>query len=60
MSRLHFRRGGEPRIQMATYEYALLIGRDEAGPGGGVTWHLNGIGQRFDVRTEIILMREGS
>jgi hypothetical protein len=45
---------------MATYEYALLIGRDEAGPGGGVTWHLNGIGQRFDVRTEIILMREGS
>jgi hypothetical protein len=69
---------------MATYEYTILIGRDEAGPGGGVTWYVNGIakpvgselpailnrmGQEgwrvvgvgdlgFDVRTEIILMRE--
>lgn len=69
---------------MTTYEYAVLIGRDEAGPGGGVTWYVNGIGHPvgselpailnrmgaegwrvagvgdlgFDVRTEIILMRE--
>jgi hypothetical protein len=71
---------------MATYEYAILIGRDEAGPGGGVTWYVNGIAKPvgselptilnrmgsegwrvvglgdlgFDVRTEIILMRETS
>jgi hypothetical protein len=71
---------------MATYEYAVLIGRDEAGPTGGVTWYVNGIGKPvgselpailnrmgadgwrvvgvgdlgFDVRTEIILMRERS
>jgi hypothetical protein len=30
---------------MATYEYAVLIGRDEAGPTGGVTWYVNGIGK---------------
>jgi hypothetical protein len=71
---------------MATFEYAVLIGRDEAGPAGGVTWYVNGIGNPvgselpailnrlgaegwrvvgvgdlgFDMRTEIILMREGS
>lgn len=28
---------------MATYEYAVLIGRDQAGGVGGVTWYLNGI-----------------
>ena len=28
---------------MATYEYAILIGRDQAGSVGGVTWYLNGI-----------------
>ncbi len=69
---------------MATYEYAILIGRDTAGGAGGVTWYVNGIGNPlgtelpsilnrmgaegwrvvgvgdlgFDVRTEIILMRE--
>ena len=73
-------------MQMATYEYAVLIGRDEAGSTGGVTWYVNGIGNPvgsdlpailnrlgsegwrvvgvgdlgFDMRTEIILMREGS
>jgi hypothetical protein len=26
---------------MSTYEYAILIGRDEAGKVGGVTWYLN-------------------
>ena len=26
---------------MATYEYAILIGRDQAGAVGGVTWYLN-------------------
>jgi hypothetical protein len=71
---------------MATYEYALLIGRDTAGGAGGVTWYVNGIGNPagtdlpgilnrmggegwrvvgvgdlgFDVRTEIILMREST
>ncbi|MGH7499221.1 MAG: hypothetical protein ACREL3_10270 [Gemmatimonadales bacterium] len=29
---------------MTTYEYAVLIGRDQAGNVGGVTWYLNGIG----------------
>ncbi len=28
---------------MTTYEYAVLIGRDQAGEVGGVTWYLNGI-----------------
>jgi hypothetical protein len=71
---------------MASYEYAILIGRDEAGGTGGVSWYLNGIGQPlgtdlapilnrlgtegwrvvglgdlgYDVRTEIILLRERS
>jgi hypothetical protein len=69
---------------MASYEYAILIGRDTAGGAGGVPWYVNGIGSPvgtdlpvilnrmgaegwrvvgvgdlgFDVRTEIILMRE--
>ena len=73
-------------VPMATYEYAVLIGRDEAGPTGGVTWYIDGIGKPvgselpailnrlgaegwrvvgvgdlgFDVRTEVILMRERS
>ncbi len=73
-------------VPMATYEYAVLIGRDEAGPTGGVTlvhqrhrqavgselpailnrlgaegWRVVGVGDLgFDVRTEVILMREGS
>ncbi len=29
---------------MTMYEYAVLIGRDQAGSVGGVTWYLNGIG----------------
>ncbi len=71
---------------MASYEYALLIGRDAAGGAGGVTWYINGIGKPvgsdltailndlgvegwrvvgvgdlgFDVRTEIILMRDSA
>jgi hypothetical protein len=28
---------------MTRFEYALLIGRDQAGNVGGVTWYLNGI-----------------
>ncbi|HEX6107410.1 MAG TPA: hypothetical protein VFZ26_17610 [Gemmatimonadales bacterium] len=28
---------------MATYEYAVLIGRDQAGTVGGVTWYLNAV-----------------
>lgn len=28
---------------MTMYEYAILIGRDQAGAVGGVTWYLNGI-----------------
>jgi hypothetical protein len=71
---------------MASYEYAILIGRDRAGGTGGVSWYLNdidhpagtdlapilnrlgaegwrvvGVGDLgFDVRTEIILLRERS
>jgi hypothetical protein len=28
---------------MAGYEYAILIGRDEAGAVGGVIWYLNAV-----------------
>lgn len=29
--------------QMTSYEFAVLVGRDQAGNVGGVTWYLNGI-----------------
>lgn len=47
---------------MTTYEYAVLIGRDQAGSVGGVTWYLNGIGNPLGAElTEILnqLGREG-
>lgn len=28
---------------MTTYEYAVLIGRDQAGTVGGVIWYLNAV-----------------
>ncbi|MGH7525849.1 MAG: hypothetical protein ACREMX_04010 [Gemmatimonadales bacterium] len=45
---------------MAMYEYAILIGRDQAGGVGGVTWYLNGISN--DVGSDLpgILNRMGS
>ena len=45
---------------MTTYEYAILIGRDEAGPGGGVTWYLGGIDQPAGSDLPPILNRMGA
>ena len=43
------------RAAMATYEYALLIGRDAAGGAGGVTWYVNGIGNPLGTELPAIL-----
>ena len=46
-------------IQMTTYEYAILIGRDRAGSVGGVTWCMNGIGNPLGEELVAILNRLG-
>jgi hypothetical protein len=47
-------------MQMATYEDAVLIGRDEAGSTGGVTWYVNGIGKPVGSELPGILNRLGA
>ena len=44
---------------MTKYEYAVLIGRDQAGNVGGVTWYLNGIGNPVGEDLPAILNRMG-
>lgn len=44
---------------MTTYEYAVLIGRDQAGSVGGVIWYLNGIGNQLGGELPVILNRLG-
>jgi uncharacterized protein (TIGR00725 family) len=45
--------------QMTSYEYAVLIGRDQAGNVGGVTWYLNGIDHPLGGQLAAILNRLG-
>jgi hypothetical protein len=44
---------------MTEYEYAILIGRDQAGNVGGVTWYLNGITNPVGEDLHAILNRMG-
>jgi hypothetical protein len=44
---------------MTTYEYAILIGRDQAGSVGGVTWYMNGIGNPLGEELVAMLNRLG-
>jgi len=45
---------------MGTYEYAVLIGRNQAGSVGGVTWYLNGIGTPLGGELPVILNQLGA
>jgi hypothetical protein len=44
---------------MTTYEYAILIGREQAGSVGGVTWYMNGIGNPLSEELVAFLNRLG-
>lgn len=44
---------------MATYEYAVLIGRDQAGTVGGVTWYLNAVANPLGAELTDILNQLG-
>ena len=44
---------------MTRYEYAILIGRDQAGNVGGVTWYLNSITNPAGEDLAAILNRMG-
>jgi hypothetical protein len=46
-------------IEMTTYEYAILIGREQAGSVGGVTWYMNGIGNPLSEELVAFLNRLG-
>lgn len=45
---------------MATYEYAILIGRDQEGSMGGVTWYLNAVANPLGSELPDILNRLGN
>lgn len=45
---------------MVKYEYAVLIGRDQAGTVGGVTWYLNAVSNPLGAELTDILNQLGS